>query len=99
MPIQDGVNRTDGRDLDRVRQSPQQALANLPSSPGWPLAPGCNDRRLQLLRQLVSVTERPTRAVAQALQPAFPIALNNLVARLPRNAKLPAQRSHAFSIL
>jgi hypothetical protein len=64
MPIEHGVDSATGRDLDGVRQSPQQALADLASSPAWFLAPGCDDRRLHLLGQLIGVTKGPARAVA-----------------------------------
>jgi hypothetical protein len=44
VPVQHGLDGAAGRDLDGVRQSPQQALADLAGSPSWFLAPGCDDR-------------------------------------------------------
>jgi len=64
MPIEHGVNGATGWDFDGVRPSPQQALADLASSPAGFLAPGCHDRRLYLLGQLIGVSKGPPRAVA-----------------------------------
>ena len=47
--------------LTPVRQSPQQALADLACSPVGFLAPGCDDGRFYLFRQLVGIAERPAR--------------------------------------
>src|SRR5581483_3202202 len=63
VTIEYGVDGACGRDLDRVRQSPQQALANLACTPVWFLAPGCDDCRFNLLGQLVGVSKGPANAV------------------------------------
>src|SRR6266852_5960839 len=63
MPIEHSMDSATGRDFDGVRQSPQQALADLASSPAWFLAPGCDDRRLYLLGQLIGVSKRSPRPV------------------------------------
>src|SRR5215467_9694486 len=49
--------------LPRNPQSAQQALADLTSSPAWFLAPGCDDRRLYRLGQLVGVSKRSASPV------------------------------------
>src|SRR5215469_5154314 len=99
MPIENGVNGAAGGDFDRVRQSPQQALADFASSPSWFLAPGCDDRRLDLFRELVGVAKGPASAVAQTFHAALLIAFQDLVSSLARDTKLSAQRRHTFAIL
>ena len=87
-----------GGDLDGVRQSPQQALADLASSPGWFLAPGSDDCRLYWLGQLIGVTEGPANPVAQAFQATLLRAFQDLVARLAGDIEFPAQRGHTFAV-
>jgi len=99
VAIQYGVDRAAGRDLHRVRQSPQQALANLAGSPVRFLAPGCNDCRFHLLGQLIGIAERPARSIAQTFPTTLLVTLEDLVAGLPRNAELATQASHAFPVL
>jgi hypothetical protein len=77
-------------ELDRVSLSRARAVGLL--------APGCDDCRFYLFGQLVGVSKRPSRPIAQALQIAFFIALKDLIAGLPGNAEFAAQRSHAFPV-
>ncbi len=83
MTIQDGVDRAAGRYFDCVRQSPQQALADLACAPIWLLALGCDDCRFDLLGQLIGVPDRPSSPVTQPLQATLFIPLEDLIARLP----------------
>ncbi len=83
MTIQDGVNRATGWDLDCVRQLPQQALANLACAPVRLFALGCDNCRFYLFGQLVGITERPARPIAEPFQTAFFVPLKDLVAGLP----------------
>src|SRR5579872_4237419 len=99
MAIEHGVDGGAGRDLDRVRQSSHQALADLACSPVGFLAPGCDDCRLDLLRQLVGVSEGAPGPITETFQPTLLIALKDLVAGFPGNAEFPAQRSHALAVL
>jgi hypothetical protein len=99
MPIQDGVDGADGGHFDRVRQSPQQALADLAGTPVWFLAPGGDDCRFYGLGQLIGVPMRPSRAIAQTLESALLVAAENLIAGLAGNVEFPAQRGHIFALL
>ena len=58
----------------------------------------CGNRRLYLLRQLIGIAKRPASAVAQALDAALLIPLQNLVSGLARNPELAAQRGHTFAV-
>jgi hypothetical protein len=78
-------------DFDGVRQSSQQALADLSCSPTRSLAPGCHDCRFYLFRQLVGTAEGAAGPITQPFQTAFFIPLKDLIAGFPRNAGLPAQ--------
>ena len=64
VTIEHGMDGAGRGDLDGMRQSPQQALADLASSPMGFLTPGCDDGRLYLFGQLVGVAEGPASAVA-----------------------------------
>lgn len=90
MTIEYGVDGAAGRDLDGMRQSSQQALAYLASSPTGFLAPGCDDCRLDWLGQLVGVTKRAASAIAQSFHSALLIAFEDLIAGLAGNLKLAA---------
>src|SRR3954469_21253059 len=87
------------RDLHRVRQSPQQALADLPGTPVRLLALGCHDCRFNLLGQLVGVPEWPASPIAEPFQTTLFIPLEDLVTSFPRNVELAAQRSHTLPVL
>jgi len=89
----------EGGHFDSVRQSSQQALADLAGAPVRFLAPGGDDRRFYLLGQLVGIAEGPARAIAQPFQSALLVTLKNLVAGLARNAEFPAQGGHTLPIL
>jgi hypothetical protein len=75
-----------GGDFDGMRQSPQQALANLASSPGWFLAPGCDDCRFYWFGQLIGIAKGSASAIAQAFQATLLIAFEDLVIGLPNTA-------------
>jgi hypothetical protein len=98
VTIEYSVNRAAGRNLHRVRQAAQQALADLPRTPVRLLAPGCHDGGYHRLGQLVGVAERPARPIGQTLPATFLIAVQDLVTGLARDPELAAQGSHAFPI-
>src|SRR5215831_19368010 len=99
VAVEQGVDGAHGRDFDPVWQSSQQALADLACSPMGFLAPGCDDCRFDLFRQLVGIAEGPARPIAEAFQTAFFIALKDLVAGFSGNPELAAQRGHALPVL
>ncbi|HLJ46034.1 MAG TPA: hypothetical protein VKU01_08500 [Bryobacteraceae bacterium] len=67
MAIEHGVNGATGRDFDVMRQSSQQALADLACTPMRFLAFGSNNRRGDLSGQLVGIAERTAGPIAEAL--------------------------------
>ncbi len=62
------------------------------------LAFGRYDSRFDLCGQLVGVSSGPPGTIREPLQPAFLIALEDLVAGLARDPELPAQPGHALAI-
>src|ERR1039458_847438 len=99
MAIQDGVNGAASRDFYFARQSPKEALPDLAGAPVGFLALGRYDGRFDLLGQLVGVSMGAPGTIREPLQPAFLIAVDDLVAGLAGDLKLTAQRGHALAIL
>jgi len=82
----DGALRRDGN----TGESAQQALANLTSTPAGVLALHVEDEVLHLKRKLVGVAIRAPASVGEPLNAAFLVAIEDLVASLAGNPKLPA---------
>jgi len=55
-------------------------------------------RPFDLERQLVGMSIGPAASILQAFQTAVLVAVEDLVAGHPGDAKLPAQRSHLLAI-
>ena len=85
-----------GRNLD-PRESTDQALANLSCTPGGVLALDVQDVVLDLERQLVRIVMGAPASVRQPLYPTLLVAIENLVARLAGDPKLPAQIRHLLA--
>src|SRR5271154_1754425 len=98
MTIQDGVNGAAGRHLHFARQSSEEALPDLAGAPVRFLALGRYDGRFDLLGQLVGIAVRAPGTIREPLQPAFLIAVDNLVSGLARDPELAAQPGHALAI-
>jgi hypothetical protein len=73
MPIQDGVDRADGR-AAQGRALRAQFLANLRRAPGrvFPLQP--DNEFLDRQRELMGVPVRPAAAIRQPLEATGPVA-------------------------
>jgi hypothetical protein len=98
VPVKHGVDRAGGGNAHLARQPPDQELADLTSAPMRLLALPADDQALDLRRQPVGVAYRPPRAIAQRLQPMLLVAVEELVAGLPRNPECPAGLRHRLAV-
>jgi len=57
-----------------------------------------DDEPLHLVRQLVGIAHRPTRAIGQRIEPHFLVATVNFVAGLSGYPERPAHLAHAFAL-
>src|SRR6516164_2259032 len=85
-----GGNRNPGEPADH-------ALADLPSTPAGMLSLHIQDVVLYLKRKLVGVAEGTPATVGKPLKAAFLITIEDLIAGLARDAKLPAEIRHRFA--
>src|SRR5581483_3893191 len=98
MAVEDRMNCALGRHPDVAVEPSHQELADLARPPVRLLGLELDDQSLQLLREMIGITHRPSRAVAERLQAVFLVAIENLVAGLARYAELPADLGHGFPI-
>src|SRR4051794_38439903 len=56
-----------------------------------------DDQALDLRRQLVGIMHQPPRTIAQSLEAAFLVAIEDLVAGFARDSELAAQIGHRFA--
>ena len=77
-----------GWHLDLVGQPSHQQFPDLPRSPVRRGTLETHDLGLELERQLIGVTPGPPRPVAQGFGAALPVAVINLVSRLPGYSEL-----------
>src|SRR5215472_18213365 len=89
----DGAFGGDGNTGEPARQT----LADFASAPAGMLTPNIQDVVLDLKRKLVSVTIGTSASVGEPVNPAFLVAIEDLVAGLARNPELPAQFRHGFT--
>jgi hypothetical protein len=73
------------------------ALANLSRTPGGVLALHVQDEVLYLERQLVGIVVGTSASVSESLNAAFLITVEDLVAGLTGNPKLPAKFRHRLA--
>src|SRR5271168_4213456 len=97
MAIQDGMHRTDRRGMD-IRIKPCQSFPYLRRSPVRPLLLAAYDQRLDRNGELVSMPVRSPRAIGQPFHAAAVIAIEDLVASLPRDAEPTAESCHLLSV-
>src|SRR5207248_11298279 len=57
-----------------------------------------NDQAFQLVGGLVGIAQRPAAAGVEGLEPVLPIALEDLIAGLARDAELPTHLGHRLAI-
>src|SRR5215471_17315967 len=74
-----------------------QALADFASTPTGVLTPHIQNVVLDLKWKLVSVTIGTSASVGEPVNAAVLIAIDDLVAGLARNSKLPAQFCHGLT--
>src|SRR5512141_3003858 len=87
-----------GRDAQVLIQAPHQELANLARTPMGPLSLEADDQRFDLRRQLVGIAHRPTGAIAQRLEAALLVAIEDLVTGLAGDSELPARVRHRVAV-
>src|SRR5215467_415684 len=89
----DGAFGGDGNSGEPARQ----ALADFASAPTGMLTLHIQDVVLDLKRKLIGVTIGTSAAVGEPMNPAFLVAIEDLVAGFARNPELPAQFRHGFT--
>ena len=81
-----------------IRIDPSQSFTDLRSAPSRELLLDRDDELLDLHRQLVCLPVGTSGAIGQAVEPGVPVAVEDLVAGLARDAELTAQRSHLLAV-
>src|SRR5260370_1938711 len=84
------MDRAFGRDFD-TGEPPDQALADLPGTPGGVLALNVQDKVLNLKGKLMGIPTRTPAPVRQPLNAAFLVTIQDFVAGLAGDPKLPAR--------
>jgi hypothetical protein len=82
VAVEDRMNSAPGRDPDVAIEPPDEEFADLAGAPVRLLALEPHDQALDRLRQLVGVTHRTARPVAQGRKPVLLVMIENLVAGL-----------------
>src|ERR1700740_1321505 len=78
-------------------ESAQQALANLAGTPAGVVALHILDEVFHLEGKLIGIAIGASASVRQPLHPAFLVAVEDLVTRLARDPKLPAEIRHLLA--
>src|SRR5712671_6550201 len=94
-------NRMDGalgRNPDVAVEPPDQEFADLARAPMGLVSLEPDNQALNLLWQLIGIAHWPARPVAQGLKPVRLVAIENLVAGLPRYAEIPAYVRHGLPL-
>src|SRR5215467_12984343 len=97
MAIENGMDGAFGGNSHIAGQAANQQLADFARSPMRFVALELNDQALDLMRQLIGVADRAPGAVGQGLEPVVFIALEDLVAGLPRDAEFSAHEAHLLA--
>jgi hypothetical protein len=96
MPIEHRVNGAFGWNGNAGKPA-DQPFANFASTPAGVLLFHVQDVVFHLERKLIGVSIGPTASVRQALNTALLIAVEDLIARLARDAELAAELGHRFA--
>src|SRR4029077_6146059 len=94
MAIEHGMNGALGRHSDVAVKPPDQQLPDFARAPMRLVALQVDDQALDLLRQLVGIAPRPSRAVGQSDQTMLPVPAVDLVTCLAGYPELPAHIGH-----
>jgi hypothetical protein len=89
----DGAFRRDGD----AGEPPEQVLSDLTGAPAGVLALHVQNIVLHLKGKLVGIPKGTSAPVGQAFNPAFLVAIEDLVAGLARDSELPAQFRHGLA--
>ena len=96
MAIEHRMDGTFGR-AGNTGEPAQQALPDFASTPAGVLLLYVQDEVFDLERKSVGAAIRASASVGQPLNPAFLVAIEDLVAGLARNAEFPAQFRHRLA--
>jgi hypothetical protein len=96
MAIQHGMDGTFGR-AGNSGESAQQALTDFASTPAGVLVLYVQDEVFDLERKLVGIAIRSSASVREPLHTAFLITIEDLIAGLAGDAKLPAKFRHRLA--
>src|SRR6202035_2644338 len=94
--IQHRMNSTFRRD-GNTGEAPQQALTNFASTPAGVLMLYVQDEIFDLERKSVGVAIRTSASVREPLHAAFLVTIEDLIAGLAGDAKLPAKFRHRLA--
>jgi hypothetical protein len=97
VAIEYGVDRTDGRQV-RAGELLPQLFADLGRAPAGILPLQTHDRRLNGCWEPIRLPVRAVAPIAEGLNPAVLVAVEDLVAGLARNPELGAQRRHFLAL-
>src|ERR1700692_2203805 len=89
----DGTFRRDGN----TGEAAQQALTDFASTPAGVLVLYVQDEIFDLERKLIGIAERTSASVRESLHAAFLITIENLIAGLAGDPKLPAKFRHRLA--
>ncbi len=96
--MKDGVNGASGGNAHVGGKPSDQELADLASAPMRLVALEGQDEAFDLLRELVGIAHRPPRTVVEGLEAMLPVAVEDLVAGLTRDAERTADLRHWLAI-
>jgi hypothetical protein len=96
MAIEHRMDGALGRDFDS-RESADEPLSDLAGTPARVLALHVDNEILHLKRKLMRAAIRASASVGQPLNPAFLVAIEDLVASLAGDAKFPAKFRHCLA--
>jgi hypothetical protein len=98
MAVEDRMDGAFGRNPDIAVEPSDQQFPDLARAPVRLLGLEPDNQALDLLRELVGIAHRPSRAIAQSLQPVRLVAVENLVAGLAGYPKIPADIRHGLPV-
>jgi hypothetical protein len=97
MAIKHGMDCTDRRDADIAGQASYQEFPDFAGAPVGLLAFAGNHQPLDLLWQLIGVSDRTSGTVTQGNRAVLLVAIENLIASLPGDPEFSAQLGHRLA--